>query len=210
MRLTRLLLCASAAISFGTLTLSPAQAVAADSSPYTVLDPAQPSDTAGKVEVLEFYAYGCPYCNAFQPFLEKWVKTLPPNVVFHPVPVDIDAGGAALQKLYYTLQSMGRLDLHDAVFKAIHEEHKPLFDAKAIGDWLATKGVDRAKFEATFNSFGVQTKVKRAIELSTAYHIEGTPTLAIGGQYLTSPSQANGYQAAIVEAQKLLEKVLKK
>lgn len=197
-------------IGFGALLMPAAQTFAADSDLYTTVDPAQPSETAGKTEVLEFYAYACPYCNALEPLLEKWVKTLPPNVVFKAVPVNLDAGGIVLQKLYYTLESMGRLDLHSAVFKAIHEEHKQIFDAKSIGDWITTKGVDRAQFDAVFNSFGVQTKVAHADELAKSYKIDGTPTLAIGGMYVTSPAQAKGYQQSIDEARKLLENVLKR
>jgi thiol:disulfide interchange protein DsbA len=115
-----------------------------------------------------------------------------------------------LQKLYYSLESMGRLDLHPAVFKAIHEEHKRIFDAKSIADWVATKGVDRAQFVAVFNSFGINSKVMRANDLAKNYNIEGTPSLAVGGKYVTSPSETKSYQGTIDEAQTLLEMVTKK
>ncbi len=197
-------------VGVGTLLLLSDQAAAIAAPRYTVVDPPQPSGTDGKVEVLEFYAYGCPYCYRFEPFLENWVKRLPPQVVFHPVPFDVDRGGVALQKLYYTLESLGRLDLHDAVFKAIHDEHRALFTPEAIGNWLATQGVSHARFDAVFNSFGVATKVRRADELARNYDVHSTPTLAIGGRYLTSPAQTHSYQGAIVEAQKLLDKVLGK
>ncbi|MEO6958862.1 MAG: thiol:disulfide interchange protein DsbA/DsbL [Burkholderiaceae bacterium] len=198
------------AIGSGALFLPATQASAANSGPYTTVSPAQPSDTEGKIEVLEFFAYTCPHCNAIEPLVEKWTKTLPANVVFRSVPVAFNASMVDLQKLYYSLDAMGRLDLHPAVFKAIHEQHKQIFNAKAITDWVAAQGVDRAQFEAVFNSFGINSKVTRANELAKNYKIEGTPSLAVGGQYVTSPSETKSYAGTIEEAQKLLELVTKK
>jgi len=183
--------------------LPPAQAQS--SQRHAVVDPAQPSDTPGKTEVLEFFAYSCPHCAAMEPMVEKWTKGLPENVVFKPVPVAFNASMADLQKLYYSLESLDRLDLHPAVFRAIHQEHKRIYDAKAIADWVVEQGVDRAKFEAVFNSFGVQSKVTRADELARNYNIEGTPSLAVGGKYVVSPSMTNSYQGTIDEAQALLD-----
>src|SRR3546814_4624875 len=94
--------------------------------PYTTLfrSPAQPTNTPGKIEVLEFFAYTCPHCSAIEPLVEKWEKTLPPSVVVHPVPVAFNASMVDLQKLFYSLVSLDRMDLHSQVFKAIRsEEH---------------------------------------------------------------------------------------
>jgi thiol:disulfide interchange protein DsbA len=198
------------ALSAGLLFVPAMQASAEDAPLYVTLDPAQPTDTPNKIEVLEFFAYTCPHCNAIQPLLEKWAKTLPANVVVHPVPIAFNASMVDLQKLYYTLESMNRLDLHDQVFKAIHEENKPIYDEKAITDWVVGKGVDRAKFTAVFDSFGVKSKVMRATELAKNYQIDGTPSLAVGGKYVTSPSMTHSYAGAIEEAEKLVEMVNKK
>lgn len=198
------------AIGSGSLLMSATQASAADSGLYATVSPAQPSDTEGKIEVLEFFAYTCPHCNAIEPLVEKWTKTLPANVVFRSVPVAFNASMVDLQKLYYSLEAMGRLDLHPAVFKAIHEEHKQIFDAKSITDWVVAQGVDRAQFEAVFKSFGINSKVTRANDLAKNYNIEGTPSLAVGGKYVTSPSETKSYAGTIEEAQKLLEMVMKK
>lgn len=176
--------------------------------PYVTIDPAQPSDTQDKIEVLEFFAYTCPHCAAIEPMVEKWAKTLPANVVVQPVPVAFNASMVDLQKLYYALEAMNRLDLHPAVFKAIHDQHERLFKADAIADWVAKQGVDRKAFEDAFNSFGINAKVMHANELAKSYRIEGTPSLTVGGKYVTSPSMTGTYQGAIDEADKLLKQVL--
>jgi len=182
--------------------------VNAQAQNYTNVNPVQPSDTAGKVEVLEFFAYTCPHCKAMEPLAARWATTLPENVVLKPVPVAFNASMADLQRLYYSLEALDRLDLHRAVFRAIHDQRKRIFEARAITDWVAEQGVDRQQFEAIFKSFGVQTKVARANELARAYRIDGTPTLAIGGRFITSPSQNASYEATITQAQTLLARVL--
>lgn len=176
---------------------------------YVTVEPAQPSDTTGKIEVLEFFAYSCPHCNSIEPMVQNWAKTLPDNVVLKPVPVAFNASMADMQKLYYSLESLGRLDLHSAVFKAIHAERKRIYDAEAITDWVVDQGVDRKAFEDVFNSFGVTSKVARANELAKLYSIDGTPSIAVGGRYVTSPTLTNSYEGTIAEAQRLLEQINK-
>lgn len=195
------------AIGSGALFLPATAAHAAEQ--YVVVEPAQPSDTTGKIEVLEFFSYSCPHCNAIEPLVRDWAKTLPDNVVLRPVPVAFNASMGDLQKLYYALEALDRLDLHEKVFQAIHQERKRIYTASAITDWVASQGVDRKAFEDVFNSFGVQSKASRANELVKAYNIEGTPSIAVGGKYVTSPTLTNSYEGTIAEAQKLVEMVNK-
>lgn len=210
MSLKNLLLRTFAFIAIGSgILFVPAAQAQADKGQYVTVDPAQPSDTTGKIEVLEFFAYTCPHCSAIEPMVEAWAKTLPENVVVKPVPVAFNASMADLQKLYYSLESLNRLDLHGEVFKAIHKDHKRIYDAKAITDWVVSKGVDRKAFEDVFNSFGVKSKITRANELAKAYNIEGTPSIAVGGKYVTSPTMTNSYEATITQAQKLVDMVNK-
>ena len=175
---------------------------------YVTVEPAQPSDTAGKIEVLEFFAYSCPHCYSMEPLTEKWSQTLPENVAFKRVPVAFNAGMADLQKTYYSLEALDRLDLHKEVFNAIHRQRKRIYSFDAIADWIETQGVDRKQFEAAFQSFGVNNKVARANELAKNYNVEGTPTLAVGGRYVTSPSMTGTYEGTIVRAQERLDAVL--
>ena len=172
---------------------------------HLAIEPAQPSDSPGKTEVLEFFAYSCNHCAAIEPLVEKWRPSLPDNVVFRPVPVAFNASMGDLQRLYYTLESLNRLDLHPKVFQAIHNERKRIFDAKAITAWAVEQGVDRAQFEATFGSFGVQTKATRANELTKLYKIDGTPSFGVAGKYLVSPSMTGDYQSALDEVSRLLK-----
>src|SRR5690606_10210714 len=148
------------------LALSLAGLLATSASPHTTgyaeLTPAQPSDTTGKIEVLEFFAYTCPHCKAIDPLVENWAKTLPDNVVVRLVPIP---GVESLQRMYYTLESLDRLDLHKAFFHALQDERKQLYDLKAMADWAAEQGIDKQTFEDVFSSFGVNTKLSRANEL---------------------------------------------
>lgn len=175
---------------------------------YVTIEPAQPSDTTGKVEVLEFFAYTCPHCFTMEPMVERWSQTLPDNVVLKRVPVAFNAGMADLQKLYYSLEALDRLDLHEKVFHAIHRERKRIYDFDAMADWIETQGVDAKQFQAAFQSFGINNKVARANELAKNYNVEGTPSIAVGGRYVTSPSMAGSYEGTIAEAQKRLDAVL--
>jgi len=208
MSLKQLILRTAAIASLG-LGLAFAPAVQAQNgSSYVTIEPAQPSDTAGKVEVLEFFAYTCPHCATMEPMVARWSQTLPDNVVVKHVPVAFNAGMADLQKLFYSLEALDRLDLHPKVFQAIHRERKRIYNFDAITDWVETQGVDRQQFEAAFQSFGINNKVARANELAKTYKVEGTPSLAIGGRYVTSPSMTGTYEGAISEAQRRLDAVL--
>lgn len=200
--LSRLLAIAAllAASAFAPLSL-------AQEAAYQELNPAQPSDEPGKVEVLEFFAYSCTHCNAIEPMVRDWSKTLPQDVVLRKVPVAFNAGMKPLQQLYYTLEAMGRLDLHPKVFASIHQERERLFSKSQILDWAAEQGLDRAKFEATYDSFGVQSKAQRADQLTEAYRIQGTPSVAVGGRYVTSPAMAGGYRQTLDVANDLLARV---
>lgn len=172
---------------------------------YVPINPPLPSDTPGKIEVLEFFAYTCPHCAAMEPMVEDWAKTKPADVVLKQVPIAFNAGMKPLQQLYYTLLALDRPDLHAKVFTAIHGEHKRLIDKKAMGEWAAAQGVDRAKFDSVFDSFSVQTQVQRANQLAEAYRIEGTPSFAVGGKFMTSPVMAgNSYEGALKQVNQLI------
>lgn len=193
----------AAGLAIGLVSMS------AQAANFKDLDPAQPSETPNKVEVLEFFSYSCIHCYRVDHMIEKWRKTIPEGAVFKRVPVGFNAGMKDLQKLYYALEATGHLDdLHEAAFKAIHDEGENIFTEKDIIKWVADHGVDKAEFTDVFNSFGVQTKVKRADELVKSYQIDATPTFAIGGRYLTSPATAGGYQQSVDESNRLMQELL--
>lgn len=157
---------------------------------YRTLAQAQSTDSGNKVEVTEFFWYNCPHCNVFDPSLEAWVKKQGDRINFKRVPVIFRDSFIPQQKLYYALEAMGKADaLHARIFRAIHVERQQLDTDKQIADFIGKqKDIDAKQFVATYNSFGVQTKVRRAKELQADYKVDGVPLLAIDGRYLTSPA----------------------
>ena len=153
---------------------------------YTLISPPQAQTTMGKVEVIEFFSYGCPHCFHMAPLLKQWQKTeLPANAVLVRVPVAFGRREwGQLVRAYYTLEATGDLErLDDKLFAAIHEQHQPLFDLESLASWVAQNGGDANKFRTTFNSAEVTTKATRADQLSRDYKIQGVPTLTVAGKY---------------------------
>ena len=180
--------------------LSSAQAKAPqEGKDFRLLDKKVPSDApAGKIEVIEFFWYSCPHCNAFEPKLNAWLKKLPPDVYFHRVPVAFRDDFVPQQRLYYALEAMGKVDeLHDKVFNEIHVNHQPTNKEDTILAFVAKNGVDRAKFQELYNSFSVSAKARRAKQLQDLYQVDGVPALCIGGRYYTDGSLAGNMDHAL-------------
>ena len=158
---------------------------------YVKLGQAAPTAApAGKIDIVEFFWYGCPHCHHFEPSLNAWVGKLPADVAFRRAPVAFRENPFGMhQRIYYALEAMGLLpSLHGKVFQALHEEGLKLDKPELIADFMAKNGVDRAKFLSVFDSFAVQTKCRQARSLADAYKIDGVPAIGIGGQFLTSIS----------------------
>lgn len=170
---------------------------------FILLNPAQPTDDPGKIEVVEFFSYGCPHCADFNPLLNQWAAKLPADVVLRKVPVTFGrAAWSNIGKLYYALELTGDLKrLESDVFKAIHKERTNLFDEKSILSWVAARGVDRQKFADAFGSFGVQSKLRRGDQLAAAYKIEGVPALGVDGKFLIG---SLGFDQQLAVADKLI------
>jgi protein dithiol oxidoreductase (disulfide-forming) len=170
---------------------------------YLVLDKALPTEaSAGKVEVIEFFGYWCPHCNAFEPELEAWLKKLPANISFKRVPVAFQDAAVPLQKLYYTLEAMGKVnEMQRKVFAAIHAEKQNLNTQDSIVAWAVKQGLDEKKFVETFTSFGVNSKVTRAKQLVNDFKIQGVPSLGIAGKFYTEAGLAKGMTRALQVAE---------
>ncbi len=172
---------------------------------YIPITPAQPTENPAKIEVLEFFSYGCPHCGDLNPLLGPWAAKQGADVVVKKVPVSF--GRAAwnnIARLYYALEITGDLERLDAeVFRAVHGQRTNLFDERNIKEWVARKGVDPKKFADAFNSFGVNSKVRRGDQLSQAYKIEGVPALAIDGKYLVG---GKSLEEMLSNADKLIAK----
>jgi protein dithiol oxidoreductase (disulfide-forming) len=153
---------------------------------YELLNPAQPTSSPDKVEVIEFFSYGCPHCYAMQPQIEKWAAQLPENTSFMRIPVSFGRREwGQLSRAYYALEATGDLArLDDAVFDGIHKEHKQLFSEDALAAWAAENGIDAAKFRAAFESPGVSAKAMRAEQLSRDYRVNSVPHVIVDGKYI--------------------------
>lgn len=174
---------------------------------YTRLVPAQPTAVpSGQVEVLEFFWYACPHCYAIDPLVEAWKKTKPAYISFSRVPVMWNEGHRSLARLYYTLDSMGKLnDLHAAIWKEIHVKNDPLVDPgnnDAKSEQIQTAfvqslGVSREAFAAAYRSFAIETELQRADQLVQRYRVAGVPTFVINGKYLADVGTAQGEERLI-------------
>mgnify|MGYP001049878247 FL=1 len=203
----RTLISAGAALA-GAVALPAARAQNApvEGRDYRLVSPPQPTEApAGKIEVIEFFWYGCPHCNALEPVLKQWLSKLPSDVFFKRVHVPF--GDRRHQQLYYTLESMG-LDekLDDVVFRSIHVDGNRLDTPEKMVDVLSKHGVDRNKFLETWKSFTVRTKMGRGTQLTQAYGVDGVPALAVAGKYYTAPSMAGSNAGALRVVDWLVQK----
>jgi thiol:disulfide interchange protein DsbA len=155
------------------------------------LNPPLPVEAQNKIEVLEFFWYGCIHCYNLEPKLESWLKTLPKDVEFRRVPAVFNERWALDAQIYYAMDALGLVDkLHRPLFDAIHRDRLRTDKWPELAAWLEKQGIDAKKFEATVKSFGVQGKAKRAVRLTADYKIDGTPAMAVHGRYTVRSTEA--------------------
>jgi thiol:disulfide interchange protein DsbA len=171
----------------------------------TLERPVAPDTNAGKVEVIEFFWYSCPHCNAFEPNFAQWVKNAPKDVVVRRIPVSFRDDFAPQQRLFFTIEAMNLMEsLHPKVFAAIHVEKLPLNTDASILAWAEKQGVDKVKFNETYKSFGVSSKLKRAVQLQNDFKVEGVPSLGVAGRYYTDGTLAGSMDRALKVAESLI------
>lgn len=172
------------------LLIGGAAIAATEGKDYTVLSPAQPTNNSKKIEVLEFFFYGCSHCFHLHPQMAAWEKTMPKDVELIYVPAMFRDSWEPMARTFYALESIGQLpQLHEPLYKAWNVDNLQLFEEKQIVDFVAARGVDKAKFSAAYNSFSMQSKVNRAKQMIRSYAISGTPTLVVDGKYAISGLQ---------------------
>lgn len=151
---------------------------------YQVLSPAQPTHSGNKIEVLEFFFYGCIHCYKLNPLMDAWEKKIPKDVELTYVPAIFNPTWEISGRTFYALEAMGqRARLHDDLFEAWND-NTLLTDEASTSDFLSKHGIDSKKFDEVYNSFSVQSMVTRAKQMGLAYGIRGTPTLIVNGKYL--------------------------
>jgi len=195
---------------FSLLVAAPLIALAQGGISFTELKPAQPVPEGKKIDVVEFFWYGCIHCYNLEPVLEPWVKKLPADVEFRRVPAVFNARWERDAAIFYTFESMGLLPkLHRPFFDAIHRDALRTDNDEALGQWLQRQGVDSKKFFDTLKSFSVQSKTRRAVQLTSLYRVEGTPMMAVQGKYTVSADQGKSREGMLQTVSQLVDKVRK-
>ena len=178
---------------------------------YVSLDKRVPTEAGkGKIEVIEFFWYSCPHCNAFEPRFASWVKALPKDVEVKRVPVRFRDDFEPQQRMYYVLEALDKVEaLHGKLFQAIHVEKQNLGSAEALAQWADKNGIPKAKFVELYNAFGVVTKAKRAHQLQEAFKVQGVPALGIGGRFYTDGSLSGSMERALQITDYLIAEIRK-
>lgn len=173
---------------------------------YVAVSPRQPTLDPNQVEVLEFFAYGCEHCHAFEPTIDAWQKKLPSDVRFRRIPVAFRAGPMVLhQRLYFAIESLGLVEqLHRKVFTTLHEERRRIDTVEHVADFATRNDVDAGRLVSTVNSFSVASKVTQATTLANGYRFQGTPSIGVDGRWLTSGSMAGSNPKSLEVAEHLM------
>ena len=174
---------------------------------YVELSNPVPVAEPGKIEVVELFWYGCPHCYSFEPVINPWAEKLPADVHFVRIPAMFGGPWDAHGQMFLTLEAMGvENKVHSAVFNAIQKDRKPLTTPDEMADFLATQGVDKDKFLATFNSFAIKGQISKAKELAKKYEVSGVPTMIVDGKYRFDLGTAGGPEQALNVADQLIAK----
>lgn len=174
---------------------------------YEPIQPQQQGESAGRIEVLEFFSYGCPHCKDFHPLVMAWAAKLPRDVSFKRVPVTFGrAAWTNLARLYHSLQATGDLArLDEVVFRAIHEQRADLYTDKGMRTWVQGKGVDAKRFAAAFDSFSVATQMARDEQSEKNYAVRSVPLLTVAGSYAVTGPATQGWTDRLSIAEGLIE-----
>jgi protein dithiol oxidoreductase (disulfide-forming) len=209
-RASALTLCAL--IALGWLAAAPVSAQE-EGRDFRTLIPAQPTDSPGKIEVIEFFSYACPHCAHFFPLVSAWLAKLPKDVAFRRVPVGFQrTEWINLQRAFYALQATGDFSrLDEKLFHAIHDEQQPLFYEGAIANWIGKNGGDADKFAAAYASFAINNETVQADKMAEDYGIDSVPSMAVGGRYVAMADATRGemgyLQQLLENTDKLIAKV---
>ncbi|MEJ6021134.1 thiol:disulfide interchange protein DsbA/DsbL [Ramlibacter sp. PS4R-6] len=166
-----------------------------DGREYRTLPRTVPVETPlPKIEVIDFFWYSCPHCNAFEPTLQAWSRKLPDDVVLRRIPAAFRDNMVPQQRLFYALEAMGKAgELHVKIFDAIHKENVDLTRLATMADWVGKQGLDAAKFTELYNSFAISAKARRATDIQNLYEVEGVPSMGVVGRYYTDSTLASNH-----------------
>jgi protein dithiol oxidoreductase (disulfide-forming) len=169
-----------------------AQQQFAEGKDFTRLKNPQTVESGAKIEVIEFFSYGCNHCRDLEESLGPWIKKAPADVSVKRVPVAFQPAWTNLGKILYTLEAMGRDDLTIKVFQSIHGANMKLNEEKVFFDWAGTNGLDVAKVKEMWASFAINSKMNRAKTLSSNYQVDSVPMLFVDGKFKLQPGNLKG------------------
>ena len=174
---------------------------------YTIISPAQPTQTGDKIEVLEVFWYACPHCYDFDPYLHEWLANIPEDVTFRRMPGIFRKSWIPHAKAFFTAEKLAVLDeIHTPLFNAIHREKKKIHDFKALKKFFAKQGVDEDEFTKVYESEEVDTQVKQAFVMGQRYKVTGVPAIIVNGKYLVSASSAGSFENMLKITDSLVDK----
>jgi len=193
-------------ISFLILVFFSSFLVKAESVGYETLSPAQPTQNPAKIEIIEFFWYGCPHCYAFEPLLEKWKKNLPANVEFIRLPAAFNELWSKHAKAYYTAEALGIVEkIHADFFEAIQNGKEKLDTEASLAAFFVAHGVTESQFKEAYSSFAVDSKMRQAPLMATRYGITGVPAIIVNGKYKTNGTLAGSHEKMIEVIDKLIK-----
>jgi thiol:disulfide interchange protein DsbA len=192
----------------GAYAQAPAASVKAVEGKTYRLIAQQPLVDRDRIEVIDFFFYGCPFCNEMRPMLERWRKALPTDVVFRRTPAIRRDTWAPLARTYYTLEALGEAErLHDEVYKGYHDEELSMSQPDVMANWAQRHGIDRARWLEVYQSDEITRKVEQAKRMTLDYDIQGTPSLVIDGRYLVSSGMTDDVKIVVPVADQLVRSV---
>ncbi len=174
---------------------------------FRPVTPSQPVESGNKIEVIEFFQYSCPHCRTYDPVLQGWKKTLPADVEYRRIPIAWDDRTVPHTRIYYTLEALGKTnELHSKVFEAIQDKKMPLLQPDDIASFMAANGIDRKQWLDAYNSFSVGARANRAGQVWRAYRVDGTPSMAVDGKYVTAPSMVGSREGSLIVLDSLIQR----
>lgn len=174
---------------------------------YRVITP-QPVQIQSGIEVIDFFWYGCPYCNSLQPALERWISRKSADVTVRRIPAVLRENWAPHARIYYTLEALGEVErLHQKVYHGYHVDELLMSRPEVMSEWAVRNGIARERWDAAYQSAAVQRKVEEAAQLTRAYSVTGTPSLVVDGRYLTSGNMAETLEGMIPILDGLINRV---
>lgn len=184
-------------------------ALAQQRAPFEVLANQVPAEVEGKIEVIEFFHYGCPHCRNFHPLVKDWLTRLPEDVAYRKVPaIWGNEQLRGLARLYFTAERTGTLSmLEESIFVAVQDDRRPIHTEDGLRDWIERFELDHAAFMDTYKSFALQAMIQRADQVARTYRVQGVPTMAVGGRFITSASLTGSHQGTLEVVDTLVEQL---